>query len=227
MHDARRGSTAATYLKAVRGSGKLTMGSRRSSKASSSRTAPHQACVSAGRTASCTGSPRERRSSSATGGIGSPKVLQLSGIGPAAHLAQLDIPVVRDLPGVGENFQDHITTSVYGRTRKPVSLLGADKGLRAVRHGLEYLLTRNGLSSNVIESGGFIDTSGLGRPDVADLRDAHAGRRRGSRAASRARHHHQSLHPAPDIAGHSQAEEPGPAGCGGPESQQSFHKRRH
>ena len=44
------------------------------------------------------------------GGIGSPKLLMLSGIGPAEHLRQHDIPVVQNLPGVGENLQDHLAT---------------------------------------------------------------------------------------------------------------------
>jgi choline dehydrogenase len=101
------------------------------------------------------------------GAIGTPKLLLLSGIGAAAQLARHGIPVVCDLPGVGENFQDHITASVYGVTERPISLLGEDTGLRAARHGLQYLLSRSGLlTSNVVESGGFIDTAGSGRPDI-------------------------------------------------------------
>ena len=166
-HDARRGSTAATYLKAVRGSKNLTVWT----EAFIEGVDLENGAASGVRFRTKDGTLHRMAAREevivCAGGIGSPKVLQLSGIGPAGHLAQLGIPVVRDLPGVGENFQDHITTSVYGRTRAPVSLLGADKGLRAARHGLQYLLTRNGLlSSNVIESGGFIDTSGSGRPDV-------------------------------------------------------------
>jgi choline dehydrogenase-like flavoprotein len=166
-HDARRGSTAATYLKAVRGSGNLTIRVEAFIEGIELENGAASGVRFRGKDGTLHRVAAREEVIICAGGIGSPKVLQLSGIGPAAHLAQLDIPVVRDLPGVGENFQDHITTSVYGRTRKPVSLLGADKGLRAVRHGLQYLLTRNGLlSSNVIESGGFIDTSGSGRPDV-------------------------------------------------------------
>src|SRR3546814_9286519 len=63
-----------------------------------------------------------------------------SGIGHEEHLAEHGIRVMRHLPGVGENFQDHVTASVYGRTRHPISLLGADKGIKAARHGLQYLL---------------------------------------------------------------------------------------
>src|SRR3546814_8018493 len=82
-------------------------------------------------------------------------------------LAEQGIRVMRHLPGVGENFQDHVTASVYGRTRHPISLLGADKGIKAARHGLQYLLWRTGLlTSNVIESGAFVDTNGSGRPAI-------------------------------------------------------------
>lgn len=101
------------------------------------------------------------------GAVATPKVLMLSGIGPGAELMRHGIAVQRDLPGVGENFQDHISAPVYGVTDRPISLLGEDKGLRAARHGLRYLFTRSGLlTSNVVESGAFLDTAGCGRPDV-------------------------------------------------------------
>ncbi|MDB5719458.1 MAG: family oxidoreductase [Alphaproteobacteria bacterium] len=101
------------------------------------------------------------------GAFGSPKLLQLSGIGPGGLLAEHAIRPVRELAGVGENLQDHFQAGVYGRTREPSSLFGHDKGLRAVRHGLQWLLFRSGLlTSNVVESGGFVDTDGSGRPDI-------------------------------------------------------------
>jgi choline dehydrogenase len=75
--------------------------------------------------------------------------------------------VRHELPGVGENYQDHLEVSVYGRARDPVSLLGQDRGWKALKHGLQWSLFKHGLlSSNVVESGGFFDTSGSGRPDV-------------------------------------------------------------
>ncbi|WP_421841897.1 GMC family oxidoreductase [Marinobacter algicola] len=79
------------------------------------------------------------------GSIGSPQLLQLSGIGPADLLEQLSIPVVADLPGVGENLQDHL------QIRSVYKLHGA-KTLNTMIHslfgkaqiGLEYLAKRSG-----------------------------------------------------------------------------------
>jgi len=101
------------------------------------------------------------------GAIATPRLLQLSGIGNGDHLASLGIDVVADLPGVGENYQDHMEVPVQAETREPISILGHDTGLRAVGHMLRYLTTKQGLlSSNVVECGGFVDTAGTGQPDV-------------------------------------------------------------
>ncbi len=101
------------------------------------------------------------------GALGSPKVLMLSGIGPAAHLSEQGIDVLHDLPGVGRNFQDHLQIPNYYATRAPISLLGQDKGLNAIRHGLQWLLFRSGLlTSNVGEAAAFADLDGDGRADV-------------------------------------------------------------
>jgi len=101
------------------------------------------------------------------GAFGSPKALQLSGIGPGDVLSANGIPVMRELSGVGQNFQDHYTTPVQALTRDPIGLFGQDRGLKAVGHGLQWLMFRTGLlTSNVMEAGGFFDTDGDGRPDV-------------------------------------------------------------
>ncbi|KAA8562779.1 Alcohol dehydrogenase (acceptor) [Pseudomonas extremaustralis] len=97
----------------------------------------------------------------------SPKLLMLSGIGPAEHLQEHGIEVVSDLPGVGENYQDHLVVPVDGKLKDPISLLGQDRGLKALRHGLEWMLYRSGLlSSNLVENGGFFDLDGDGRPEI-------------------------------------------------------------
>lgn len=101
------------------------------------------------------------------GAIETPRLLQLSGVGPAAHLQSHGIAVVSDLPGVGENFQDHLESTVQGETHDPISLMGQDKGLKAALHFLQYMTTKQGLmTSNVVECGGFADVSGAGQPDV-------------------------------------------------------------
>ena len=101
------------------------------------------------------------------GALATPKILQLSGIGPAAHLKALGIDIVADLPGVGENFQDHLEATVQCEVKDPISMFGEDKGIRAARHMLQYMLTKTGLlTSTVVESGGFADTVGTGEPDI-------------------------------------------------------------
>ena len=90
------------------------------------------------------------------GAVDSPKLMQLSGLGDAALLAQHDIPLVHELPAVGKNLQDHLCVSFYYRaTVKTLndelrSLIGK------VKVGLEYLLKRTGpLSMSVNQAGGF------------------------------------------------------------------------
>ncbi len=86
------------------------------------------------------------------GTINSPQLLMLSGIGPAAHLRNVGVPVAADIPGVGENLQDHLILPVAFICRKPVSLAAAE----SKRHVLRYLMFGTGpLSSNVAEAGGF------------------------------------------------------------------------
>lgn len=100
------------------------------------------------------------------GAIATPKILQLSGIGSAEHLRSHGIDVVADLPGVGENYQDHLEATVQAEV-SVMSLFGQDKGLAAASHMLQYMLTKTGLlTSTVVESGGFVDTAGLGQPDI-------------------------------------------------------------
>jgi choline dehydrogenase len=103
----------------------------------------------------------------AAGALVTPKILMLSGIGPGAHLQAKGVPVQIDLPGVGKNMHDHLEVHVTARIKRPISMVGENKGLKRIRHGLEWLLFRQGmLTSNIVEVGGFFDTDGDGRPDV-------------------------------------------------------------
>lgn len=164
--EGRRASTAATYLAPVLRSPRLKV---------LTGALVTRLRIEGGRTTGVDyqlgGVPRQARARSdvllSAGALASPKLLMLSGLGPGAELQALGVPVVRDLPGVGANYQDHLEVSVYGRAREPISLAGQDKGLTALGHGLKWLLFRQGLlTSTVVESGGFVDTRGDGRPDV-------------------------------------------------------------
>src|SRR6201997_1182598 len=105
----------------------------------------------------------------AGGSINSPQLLQLSGIGPGQLLQELGIVVVHDLPGVGENLQDHINSRVVYRVRRANTLNEISRSrLRQVRAGLEYALARRGaLMMGAAPIGLFVRTRpGLDSPDV-------------------------------------------------------------
>ncbi len=90
------------------------------------------------------------------GAIGSPKLLMLSGIGPAAHLKEVGVPVVHHLPGVGENFHDHFSTDVTWVLNGPHSYDKYKKKHWQLAAGLQYLAFRSGpVSSNIVEAGAF------------------------------------------------------------------------
>ena len=103
------------------------------------------------------------------GAIGSPDILLQSGIGPAAQIAGFGGTVLRDLPGVGQNLQDHVDVMVIckSRSRTPYGVsLGAVPKL--VQEGLSWVFANRGmLSSNMVEAGGFVRTSAAEpRPDI-------------------------------------------------------------
>ncbi|WP_421848125.1 GMC family oxidoreductase [Marinomonas sp.] len=101
-----------------------------------------------------------------SGTFGNPKILMLSGIGPKDHLESLNIPVKADLP-VGKNFHDHLHLSINASIKAKNSLFEEDNGLKALKHGLEWLILKKGLlTSNVLEGAGVVDTCGQGRPDI-------------------------------------------------------------
>jgi choline dehydrogenase len=90
------------------------------------------------------------------GAINTPQLLQLSGIGNAKELGALGINVVNDLPGVGENLQDHLEVYVQHACTQPVSLNPALKWRKRPLIGLKWLLARKGpAATNHFEGGGF------------------------------------------------------------------------
>ena len=93
----------------------------------------------------------------AGGSINTPQLLQVSGIGAAAELEVLGIPVVEDLPGVGENLQDHLEVYVQYRSRQPVSMQPALQHWRKPWIGFQWLFLRRGPgTTNHFEAGGFV-----------------------------------------------------------------------
>lgn len=102
------------------------------------------------------------------GAINSPQLLQLSGVGPAEHLNKLDISVVSDLPGVGENLQDHLEVYVQYECEKPISLYPSLQPFGRIKVGLEWIFSRSGPgATNHFETGGFIRSKpGIKHPNL-------------------------------------------------------------
>jgi choline dehydrogenase len=91
------------------------------------------------------------------GAINSPQLLQLSGIGNGNELKALGIEVAQDLPGVGENLQDHLELYVQYAATQPVSLYPSLKLHNKPKIGFDWLFRRKGIgASNHFEAGGFI-----------------------------------------------------------------------
>ena len=65
-------------------------------------------------------------------------------LGDSDHLREHGIPIVQHLPGVGQNLQDHLELYVVQKCKKPVTLLGDQKGLRMIRVGVQWFLNQTG-----------------------------------------------------------------------------------
>ena len=90
------------------------------------------------------------------GAINSPRLLMLSGIGPADHLRGVGLDVVHDLPGVGSNLQDHLDLYVIAECTGDHTYDNVARPHRTVLAGLQYLLTKKGpVASTLFETGGF------------------------------------------------------------------------
>jgi choline dehydrogenase len=95
-----------------------------------------------------------------TGTIGSPQLLLLSGIGPQKQLEQLGIALQADLPGVGENLQDHLAVGESYFCTQPVSLADID----TLGNLMRFFIQKGPLTSNVAEAGAFVKS----RPDLPE-----------------------------------------------------------
>ena len=156
VHAGRRQSTARTYLHPVMGRPNLTV-----------RTGALVARVEL-EGARATGVAYRWRGTAriahaarevllAAGAFGSPHLLMLSGIGPADHLRAAGVPVRHDLPGVGENLQDHLEVYFQHACTQPVSLYGLMNPVSKALVGLRWLARQDGPGATThFESGAFL-----------------------------------------------------------------------
>jgi choline dehydrogenase len=102
------------------------------------------------------------------GPINSPQLLKLSGVGPAAELRALGIDVVHDLPGVGENLQDHLEFYFQVACKEPITLYSSINLWSRALIGARWLLRKDGLgATNHFETCGFIRSRpGIEYPDI-------------------------------------------------------------
>lgn len=104
----------------------------------------------------------------AASAINSPKILMLSGIGPAAHLQKMGIEVVADRRGVGQNLQDHLELYMQFASKQPITLYKHWNIISKAMIGAQWLFTKTGLgASNQFESTAFIRSqAGVEYPDI-------------------------------------------------------------
>jgi len=103
------------------------------------------------------------------GAIGSPDILLRSGIGAAAQIKALGVPLHLDLPGVGQNLQDHVDMMVICSSRSTMPYgISASALPRLAREGLRWAFARRGMmASNMVEAGGFVRSQpSEPRPDI-------------------------------------------------------------
>ncbi len=157
QRNARRSSAAVAYLKPIRSRRNLTV-----------RTGANvlKVVVEKGRAVGVEvagangGRPEtircEREVIVSSGAVGSPRLLMLSGIGPADHLRSVGIEPVQDLPGVGSNLHDHLDFFVIAECTGEHTYDNYAKWHRSMFAGLQYLLYRKGpVASSLFEVGGF------------------------------------------------------------------------
>ena len=101
------------------------------------------------------------------GSFHSPKLLMLSGVGPSRELNKHGIEIVHHVSDVGANYQDHVGAPVTYKLKSGKGYHDADRGLAALRNGVDYFVFKRGLlTSNLLSAGACVDTDGDGRPDL-------------------------------------------------------------
>ena len=102
------------------------------------------------------------------GAVGSPQLLMLSGVGPASHLKDHGITIIADMPGVGQNLNDHPDFVLKYRCLKPVSIWPQTRLVRRTFAGIRWLLRRDGIcASNQFEAVACVrSAAGVDYPDI-------------------------------------------------------------
>ena len=102
------------------------------------------------------------------GAVGSPQLLMLSGVGPASHLKEIGIPVITDMPGVGQNLNDHPDFVLKFRCLEPVSIWPQTRFIGRTMAGIRWLLYRDGIcASNQFETVACVrSAAGVEYPDI-------------------------------------------------------------
>ena len=104
----------------------------------------------------------------AAGAIGSPQLLQCSGVGPADLLVKVGVPVVHALPGVGQNLQDHLQVRLVFKTRERTLNDEVNSYLGQLRVGMQYAFSRTGPLTLAASQVAIFTRSGpnVTRPDI-------------------------------------------------------------
>ena len=166
IHNGRRWSAANAYLKPAlkRPNVKLVKGLARKIVLEGKRAVGVE--IEAGRTFSTIRARREVIIAASS--INSPKLLMLSGIGPAAHLKAHGIEVVADRPGVGQNLQDHLEVYIQQECTQPITLYSKLNLFSKAKIGAEWLFFKTGDgATNHFESAAFVRSkAGVEYPDI-------------------------------------------------------------
>lgn len=167
IRDGKRESTANAFLRPAMGRANLTV---------MTHTQVLRVQVDHGRATGVVGVHKSREHSFSArkevilsgGAINSPQLLQLSGIGDAAHLQAVGVPVVHHLPAVGQGLQDHLCVSYFFKSKVRTLNNELYPWYGKVKAGLQYLLGRQGpLGMSVNQAGAFVRSRpGLERPNM-------------------------------------------------------------
>ena len=94
------------------------------------------------------------------GSINSPQLLMLSGVGPASHIKEKGIKVIKNIPGVGRNLQDHLETYIQQECNTSDTLYKYINKFNMVKAGIQWFLNKSGpCATSFLEAGGFCKSS--------------------------------------------------------------------